>query len=129
MMIPDDITIPSNESVIDFNDFPISIPMGARRGRRDSVTWSDAVFDNDYGLGPGDRIRYEVNIPAWEDGDVLDGVDKEDMPGRAPLMRVLVSLPPTYPNSSPPQLQLLGRYLGSFSIDAGLCKFNPFCES
>jgi hypothetical protein len=36
-------------------------------------------------------------------------------------MRVMVSLPPTYPNSSPPQLQLLGRYLGDFAIDTDLC--------
>ncbi len=87
------------------------------------MSWDDAVFDNDYGLSTGDRIRYEVTIPAWEEGEMLDGVKAEVMPEKAPRMRVLVSLPPTYPNSSPPQLQLLGRYLGSFSIDAGLCRF------
>jgi len=32
--------------------------------------------------------------------------------------RILVSLPPTYPDSSPPQLQLLSRYIGAFQIDA-----------
>jgi hypothetical protein len=52
---------------------------------------------------------------------VLDGMKLEDMPSEIPHMRVLVSLPPTYPNSAP-QLQLLGRYMGSFGIDAGLCK-------
>lgn len=119
----DPITIEPIESAINFEDFPTSIPLGARGGRRDSLTWSDAVFDNDYGLSTGDRIRYEVTLPAWEEGDTLDGVDKRVMPEIPPRMRVLVSLPPTYPNSSPPQLQLLGRYLGSFSIDAGLCKW------
>jgi hypothetical protein len=33
---------------------------------------------------------------------------------------VLVSLPPTYPASSPPQLQLLSRYIGPFSVDSAL---------
>jgi len=32
----------------------------------------------------------------------------------------LVSLPATYPVSSPPQLQLLSRYIGAFGADAGL---------
>ena len=35
-------------------------------------------------------------------------------------IRVLVSLPPTYPSSSPPQLQLLSRYIGAFGADSGL---------
>jgi hypothetical protein len=34
--------------------------------------------------------------------------------------RVLVSLPPTYPASSPPQLQLLSKYIGDFGVDPGL---------
>jgi hypothetical protein len=34
--------------------------------------------------------------------------------------RTLVSLPPTYPDSSPPQLQLLSRYIGAFQVDASL---------
>jgi hypothetical protein len=33
---------------------------------------------------------------------------------------ILVSLPPTYPASSPPQLQLLSRYIGPFSVDSAL---------
>ena len=96
---------------------------GGRRGRRDSQTWSDAVFDNEYGLGPGDRIRYEINVLAWGEGEILEGVNPEVVPDVPPRMRILVSLPPTYPMSSPPQLQLLGRYLGNFPIDAGLCEF------
>ncbi|KAF9534618.1 ribosomal protein S5 domain 2-type protein [Crepidotus variabilis] len=35
-------------------------------------------------------------------------------------LRVLVSLPSTYPSSSPPQLQLLSRYVGAFGADANL---------
>ena len=35
-------------------------------------------------------------------------------------LRILVSLPPTYPSSSPPQLQLLSKYIGNFGADAGL---------
>jgi hypothetical protein len=53
---------------------------------------------------------------------VLDGIAVDDMPSEIPFMRVLVSLPPTYPTSAPPQIQLLGRYMGSFGIDAGLCE-------
>lgn len=34
--------------------------------------------------------------------------------------RLLVSVPPTYPASSPPQLQLLSRYIGPFQVDAEL---------
>jgi hypothetical protein len=80
------------------------------------------MLEEEIGFTPGERIRYEVSLPVWEKGEVLDGVEASAMPEQAPSMRVMVSLPPTYPNSSPPQLQLLGRYLGNFSIDAGLCK-------
>ncbi|GFZ49174.1 Protein IMPACT homolog [Saitozyma sp. JCM 24511] len=90
-----------------------------RSGSRDSQSWADAVFDASI-WSPGERIRYEVTFPVWDEGDVLDGMERRNMPEQAPAMRVLVSLPPTYPNSSPPQLQLLGRYLGAFPIDAGL---------
>lgn len=83
-------------------------------------------IDEEIGYAPGDRIRYEVMIPVWEKGEVLDGVQTESMPTKAPNMRVMVSLPPTYPNSAAPQLQLLGRYLGSFSIDADLCESHSF---
>ncbi|KIR36365.1 impact family protein [Cryptococcus deuterogattii 2001/935-1] len=88
--------------------------------RRGSQQWTDAFWDADIGFTPGERIRYEVSLPVWEEGDTLEGVDPSVMPRKAPIMRVLVSLPPTYPNISPPQLQLLGRYLGSFAIDSGL---------
>jgi hypothetical protein len=65
-------------------------------------------------LEPGERIRYELSLPLFDDETESDNSHVK--------IRVLVSLPPTYPNSSPPQLQLLGRYVGQFPIDAGLCK-------
>jgi hypothetical protein len=97
--------------------------------KRTSQLWTDAVFDSSIWT-PGERIRYEVSIPLWEEGEVLPGLGTapkeaaKAMPkGPAPMMRVLVSLPPTYPDRMAPQLQLLGRYLGDFGIDAGLCEW------
>jgi len=46
--------------------------------------------------------------------------DSLPSPHDANSIRVLVSLPPTYPSSSPPQLQLLSRYIGAFGADSGL---------
>nr|XP_019008726.1 uncharacterized protein I206_06408 [Kwoniella pini CBS 10737]OCF47507.1 hypothetical protein I206_06408 [Kwoniella pini CBS 10737] len=88
--------------------------------RSESQDYANAIFDYDIGFIPGERIRYEVTLPVWEQGDHLEGIDEQKVPEDPPNMRVLVSLPPTYPNSSPPQLQLLGRYLGNFGIDSGL---------
>lgn len=107
---------------LDLTQTPLTIPETISMAPGRSQPWTDAVFDEEWGLSSGERIRYELTVPAWDEGDVLDGVAIEDMPEVPPKMRVLVSLPPTYPNSSPPQLQLLGRYLGNFSIDAGLCE-------
>jgi hypothetical protein len=94
-----------------------------RHTTRDSVMWDATMLDEEIGYSPGERIRYEVSVPIWEEGEVLSGVSKESMPDKSPSMRVMVSLPPTYPNSSPPQLQLLGRYLGNFAIDTDLCEY------
>ena len=41
-------------------------------------------------------------------------------PHDAISLQVLVSLPPSYPGTSPPQLQLLSRYIGPFGVDADL---------
>ena len=35
-------------------------------------------------------------------------------------LKVLVSLPTTYPSTTPPQLQLLSKYIGSFGADSSL---------
>jgi len=53
-----------------------------------------------------DTIRYVVslNLPAHEDVSI----------------RILVSVPPSYPTESPPQLQLLSRYVGAFGVDSSL---------
>ncbi|WRT65005.1 uncharacterized protein IL334_001946 [Kwoniella shivajii] len=93
--------------------------------RINSQQYTDAIWDFEtIGFTPGERIRYEITIPIWEKGESLEGLDNSttnvDVQDNPPIMRVLVSLPPTYPNSSPPQLQLLGRYLGNFGIDSGL---------
>ncbi|KAF8592726.1 imprinted and ancient [Ramaria rubella] len=53
-----------------------------------------------------DTLRYEVdtNLPSHENIQI----------------QVLVSLPMSYPACSPPQLQLLSRYIGAFSVDRDL---------
>ncbi|KAF8806222.1 ribosomal protein S5 domain 2-like protein [Phlegmacium glaucopus] len=52
-------------------------------------------------------IRYEVllSLPS----------PYEDVP-----LKILVSLPPSYPSTSPPQLQLLSKYIGAFGADSAL---------
>lgn len=97
--------------------------------RRSSQSWRDALFDAEH-FSPNERIRYEVSVPIWEEGEVLPGVTPEAMEkaGPTPIMRLLVSLPPSYPATSPPQLQIMGKYLGNFGIDSGLCEFVlPVC--
>ncbi|KAG6897186.1 hypothetical protein C0992_003575 [Termitomyces sp. T32_za158] len=54
-----------------------------------------------------DTIRYEVELSL-------------SSPHEDVTVRLLVSLPETYPLSSPPQLQLLSRYVGAFGADSGL---------
>jgi len=55
------------------------------------------------------RIRYEVHVdlpPPHESSDTRP--------------RILVSISTSYPSSSPPQLQLLSRYIGAHSVDTHL---------
>ncbi|KZV76062.1 UPF0029-domain-containing protein [Peniophora sp. CONT] len=52
-------------------------------------------------------VRYEVNLSF--------SPPHEDI-----ALRILVSLPSTYPAFSPPQLQLLSRYIGAFGVDSDL---------
>ncbi|KIO12518.1 hypothetical protein M404DRAFT_124735 [Pisolithus tinctorius Marx 270] len=56
--------------------------------------------------GDSATIRYvlSLNLLAHEDISI----------------RVLVSIPCSYPASSPPQLQLLSRYIGAFGVDSSL---------
>ncbi|KIJ20472.1 hypothetical protein PAXINDRAFT_166521 [Paxillus involutus ATCC 200175] len=53
-----------------------------------------------------ETIRYVVSLNLGSHEDVS--------------IRILVSLPPSYPASSSPQLQLLSRYIGAFGVDASL---------
>lgn len=50
----------------------------------------------------------------------LDGNNSLPTPHDNIPLTILVSLPPTYPASSPPQLQLLSRYIGPFGVDSAL---------
>ncbi|OCH95923.1 UPF0029-domain-containing protein [Obba rivulosa] len=59
-----------------------------------------------------ETIRYEVKL------SIPSEVDTEDEDGYP--LTILVSLPRTYPTSSPPQLQLLSRYIGPFGVDSAL---------
>lgn len=74
------------------------------------------------GIGPLDRLRYELVVPLYEEGDPEWADAFPRSPNKVlpapPVVRILVSLPPTYPDSASPQLQLLGRYLGQYSIDS-----------
>ncbi|KAH6914706.1 UPF0029-domain-containing protein [Coprinopsis sp. MPI-PUGE-AT-0042] len=51
-------------------------------------------------------IRYQLKLPL---------PDHEST-----SVKLLVSLPPSYPSTSPPQLQLLSKYIGAFSVDPSL---------
>ncbi|EJU06289.1 imprinted and ancient [Dacryopinax primogenitus] len=56
---------------------------------------------------PGEAIRYEVVTslsPPYEDTS----------------LRLLVTLPQTYPHSTPPQLQLLSKYIGPYPVTSQL---------
>ncbi|KAI0684387.1 ribosomal protein S5 domain 2-type protein [Earliella scabrosa] len=64
---------------------------------------------NSNGAEPG-TIRYEVTL----------SIEAQDEEGSSHPIILLVSLPPTYPSSAPPQLQLLSRYIGPYGVDASL---------
>lgn len=59
------------------------------------------------------------------DNDAVLEVDESSLsppsdPDKLHTALVLVSLPPAYPTSVPPQLQLLSRYVGPYGVDPGL---------
>ncbi|KZT62858.1 imprinted and ancient [Calocera cornea HHB12733] len=56
---------------------------------------------------PGGPIRYEV-------------VSSLSPPHEATTVRILVTLPASYPSTSPPQLQLLSKYIGAFPVTSSL---------
>ncbi|KAJ3518461.1 hypothetical protein NMY22_g13663 [Coprinellus aureogranulatus] len=62
---------------------------------------------NGFGKLDPETVRYQVTLsfpPPYEEVTV----------------KILVSIPPTYPSSTPPQLQLLSRYIGAFGVDPAL---------
>ncbi|KAG7097419.1 hypothetical protein E1B28_004766 [Marasmius oreades] len=68
--------------------------------------WKPAAGDELRHLND-DKIRYEVEM-GFPD------------PYEEVKIKVLVSLTPSYPSNSPPQLQLLSRYIGAFGVDSNL---------
>ncbi|CAO1616621.1 unnamed protein product [Parajaminaea phylloscopi] len=62
---------------------------------------------------PGCKIRLELKLPLDLSSKVTDD--------RPSALRLSILLPPGYPAStSPPQLQLLDRFLGPFEVDSAL---------
>jgi hypothetical protein len=52
---------------------------------------------------------------------IVDTNQVQSLPAHEDVtLRLLASLPPDYPSTRPPQLQLHSRYIGSFSIDSAL---------
>ncbi|PIL37747.1 hypothetical protein GSI_01441 [Ganoderma sinense ZZ0214-1] len=69
---------------------------------------------------PG-TIRYEVTLRALTHAGLSIDTDDPAHPSPHPVsVHILVSLPPSYPTSAPPQLQLLSRYIGPYGVDAPL---------
>ncbi|OSC97905.1 UPF0029-domain-containing protein [Trametes coccinea BRFM310] len=76
----------------------------SRSGSQSPDRGTEAVNNSEPGT-----IRYQVNLNIE-----VPGVEEPHQ------ITVLVSLPPTYPSSTPPQLQLLSRYIGPYGVDAPL---------
>jgi len=84
-----------------YGESSICLWHGSRVGSPEYASNGNFSIDNGK-----DTIRYVVssNLPSYEDVSI----------------RILVSLPPTYPAENPPQLQLLSRYIGAFGVDSSL---------
>ncbi|KAF7970265.1 hypothetical protein HWV62_24532 [Athelia sp. TMB] len=83
------------------------------------LTRPSPVLQSIYG---DDAIHIREPIVQYEEGMTLRYEVSVTLPSQSEYIeaRVLVSLPPTYPATSPPQLQLLSKYIGPFGLDAGL---------
>lgn len=66
------------------------------------------------------ETRSELFFFARLDEGVSDRAPSLPPPHLEVSIKILVSLPPTYPQSAPPQLQLLSRYIGPFGVDSVL---------
>ncbi|GJJ07230.1 hypothetical protein Clacol_001430 [Clathrus columnatus] len=73
-------------------------------GERNIRVWTNSTTSEDDGADTIIRYEIDTNLPSHENIHI----------------QILVSLPPTYPESFPPQLQLLSRYVGAFKVDSGL---------
>jgi len=102
MIQPDREQVASEIGVLQsiYGDNAIHLWHGSRVGSPESTS------DGGSKTNGMDTIRYVVslNLPSHEDV----------------FIRILVSLPPSYPAESPPQLQLLSRYIGAFGVDSSL---------
>lgn len=107
------------------SDDPEREPIAAELGVLQSIYGDDAVrlwrprspgsqssgtYDHPVNGSEKGTIRYEVTVSISPVSD----------PSANYPLTLLVSLPPTYPTSSPPQLQLLSRYVGPFGVDSVL---------
>ncbi|KAK7042458.1 ribosomal protein S5 domain 2-type protein [Favolaschia claudopus] len=63
---------------------------------------------------PSSNQQYDLSTTRYE------AVLSLPSPHEDVSIRVLVSLPDTYPSTAPPQLQLLSRYIGAFGADSTL---------
>ncbi|KAI0092147.1 imprinted and ancient [Irpex rosettiformis] len=98
-----------NELISQLSVDPEREAIASELGVLQSIYGDDAIksFHPNGDTSPSEKTRYEVTLS-------LD-TDDEDT-----KCTVLVSLPTTYPASSPPQLQLLSRYIGAFAVDSAL---------
>jgi hypothetical protein len=63
---------------------------------------------------------FEVGLIPHSSNVIWVDVVSLSSPHDQVTLRMLVSLPETYPTSSAPQLQLLSKYIGDFGVDHGL---------
>ncbi|KAH0840190.1 hypothetical protein J3R83DRAFT_1189 [Lanmaoa asiatica] len=70
--------------------------------------------------GP-DTIRYVVSLKYLFLSPIPLRHRSDSLPSHEDIsIRILVSLPPSYPAESSPQLQLFSRYIGAFGVDSSL---------
>ncbi|KAH9045370.1 UPF0029-domain-containing protein [Lactarius pseudohatsudake] len=69
--------------------------------------WHPSSAERAIPLSESHTVRYHVSLSFPPPHDAIS-------------ILVLVSLPHSYPATSPPQLQLLSRYVGAFGVDADL---------
>ncbi|KAH7887447.1 hypothetical protein F5I97DRAFT_1925899 [Phlebopus sp. FC_14] len=106
MMQPDREQVASEIGVLQsiYGDNAIHLWHSSRSGSPGDHTPEHAHHNGSESTSETIRYVVSLNLPSHEDVAI----------------RILVSLPSSYPASSPPQLQLLSRYIGAFGVDASL---------